>query len=276
MALSKTFPLWLSHTSIGDFLSCPRAYYLRHMYKDPKTKNKINIVNPYLALGNAVHDVLESLSTLKAEERMQQPLMELFEKEWEKFHGELGGFRSDAEEDEFKSRGKLMIQRVIDNPGIFLNKAIKLKSPDTLPPRFCISPEENIILCGKVDWLEYFPEDDSVHIIDFKTGTHSEREDSLQLPIYALLVKNCQKRDIKKISYWYLERDNIPLEMTLPDIGEAHTRIIQIAKQVKEFRLSGEYNCKRHGCFSCSPLQDIVDGKAHFVRTSGYQDIYVN
>lgn len=274
--IQQTYPLWLSHTSIGDFLSCPRAYYLRHMYKDPKTKNKINIVNPYLALGNTVHDVLESLSVLKAEERMKQPLMELFEKKWEDFHGEAGGFRDEFEEQEFKNRGKRMIQRVIDNPGIFLNKAIKLKSPDSLPPRFCISAEHNIILCGKIDWLEYFPEDDSVHIIDFKTGTNSEKEESLQLPIYSLLVKNCQKRNIKKISYWYLEWDNHPLEMTLPDLEKAYKQIIEIATQVKKFRQSGEYNCPKHGCFSCRPLQDIVDGNAKFIRTSGYQDIYVN
>ena len=56
------------------------------------------------------------------------------------------------------------------------------------------SPEENIILCGKIDWLKYNEDTDSVCIIDFKTGKHDENGESLQLPIYQLLLKNLQKR----------------------------------------------------------------------------------
>ena len=73
---SNTYPLWVSHTSMRDFLSCPRAYFLRNIYKDPKTGKKINIINPALALGNTVHDVLEELSELKAEERFNLDLLE--------------------------------------------------------------------------------------------------------------------------------------------------------------------------------------------------------
>ncbi len=98
-----------------------------------------------------------------------------------------------------------------------------------MPPRFLLSPEENILLCGKVDWLEYYPEDNSVHIIDFKTGLHEEDSDSLQLPIYALLVKNLQNRKIAKMSYWYLERSNEPEEMPLPEFDEAQQRVFDVA-----------------------------------------------
>ena len=53
----------------------------------------------------------------------------------------------------------------------------------------CFNEEENIILNGKIDWLEYVPEDDSIRVIDFKTGKNDEKEGSLQLPIYILLLK---------------------------------------------------------------------------------------
>ena len=56
---------WVSHSSIGDFLKCPRAYYLHNVYKDPGTRRKINIVNPALSLGVAVHEVLEGLARFK-------------------------------------------------------------------------------------------------------------------------------------------------------------------------------------------------------------------
>ena len=51
--------VWVSHSSIGDYLKCPRAYYLKNIYKDPKNKKKIGIVNPALSLGSAVHEVVE-------------------------------------------------------------------------------------------------------------------------------------------------------------------------------------------------------------------------
>ena len=168
-----------------------------------------------------------------------------------------------------------MIQRVKLHPGPILNKALRLHSPDELPPRYMVSRENNIMLCGKIDWLEYFPEDDTVHIIDFKTGTREEKEDSLQLPIYTLLVQNCQKRQIKKISYWYLERDNEPLERDLPDCDEALKRIMQIGLRIKKHRMEGKFVCERGGCYACRPLELIVDGKAKWIKTSGYMDVYV-
>jgi ATP-dependent helicase/DNAse subunit B len=276
MAEYKSYPLWVSHSSINDFLSCPRAYYLRHVYKDPKTGRKINIINPAMALGLTVHEVLESLANYKAEERMQQPLLENYEKAWEHVSGEMGGFRDEDEEKEYKERGRKMIQRVVDHPGVLLNKTVRLPSPDELPPRFFISKEENVLLCGKVDWLEYFPEDDSVHIVDFKTGVKEEKEDSLQLPIYTLLVKNLQRRNIRELSYWYLERDDAPVEKELPDLEAAAQRIVEVAKQIKQLKSDGRYVCLRRGCFACKPLENVLNGRAKWIKQSGYMDVYVN
>ena len=258
-----------------DFLSCPRAYFLRHVYKDPKTGKKINIINPALALGNSVHDVLESLSEVKAEERFTESLLPAYEEGWKKVTGESGGFTDEIEERVYKERGAMMLKRVMDHPGPLSSKALKLRSPDSLPPRFTLSVAENILLCGKIDWLEYFPEDDSVHIIDFKTGVKEEDSNSLQLPIYALLVQHCQKRAIKKISYWYLEKSNEPIEMPLPESDAAKERVLEVALRMKKARAERTFVCKRNGCFACRPLEKIVKGEAKYIRTSGYQDIYV-
>ena len=38
--------IWVSHSSISDYLNCPRLYYLRNVYKDPQTGKKISIINP--------------------------------------------------------------------------------------------------------------------------------------------------------------------------------------------------------------------------------------
>jgi len=271
--------VWVSHSSMGDFLKCPRAYYLHNIYKHPKTGKKINIVNPALALGQAVHEVVEGLANFKAEERFNQPLLEMFEKTWEKVSGKRGGFKSSQEEVEAKGRGRAMIERVIKHPGPLKNKVVKMKpGANGMPPNFYLSEEDNIILCGKIDWLEYVPDDDSVHLIDFKTGRNEESEGSLQLPIYHLLLKHCQERKLHGASYWYLDRNDEPSPVDLPDLEEGRKAVLVVARKVKEARDKKDFFCPRgnSGCFSCAPFEKIVRGEAEFVGTGEYnQDIYI-
>ena len=186
--------VWVSHSSIGDFLKCPRLYYLHNIYKN-EAGRKINITSPALSLGIAVHETLEGLSKYKTEERFLKSLEETFEEQWKKVSGKQGGFKTEAEEAQAKERGKNMILRVQKNPGPLANKTVKLlPAHNNMPPNFFLSEEENIILNGKIDWLEYIPEDDSIRVIDFKTGRNEEKEGSLQLPIYLLLLNNLQKK----------------------------------------------------------------------------------
>ena len=186
MAADKYNAVWVSHSSMGDFLKCPRAYFLHNMYKNDKGR-KINIVNPHLSLGISVHETLEGLLNYKAEDRFKKSLMDTFEENWKKVSGKVGGFKSEAEEADYKARAKSMIQRVDAHRGFLEKKAVKLKEhQNNMPPNIYLSPENenNIILSGKIDWLEYVPEDDSVRVIDFKTGKNDENKESLQLPIY--------------------------------------------------------------------------------------------
>lgn len=273
MATDKYSAVWVSHSSIGDFLQCPRAYFLNNMYKDPRTGHKITLMQPSLALGQAVHSVIEALSMLPVENRLKESLLVKFDRAWEKINGELGGFKSLEEEKEYKQRGIEMIKRVVNNPGPILRKAIKIKEE---LPHYYLSEEENIILCGKIDWLEHIPENDSLHIIDFKTGKYDEKEKSLQLPIYHLLVKNCQKRKVSKASYWYLDREDIPVEVTLPDLEEAYNRVFSIALQIKHARNNKNFTCPRNSCFACKSLEAIIKGEGRFVGESNYrQDVYI-
>jgi ATP-dependent helicase/DNAse subunit B len=226
MAGDKYSAVWVSHSSMGDFLKCPRAYYLKNIYKNPKTGRKINIVSPALSLGQSVHEVVEGLGEFKVAERFERDLIKEFDKAWVKISGKRGGFKTAEEEQEYKIRGSAMIKRVIENPGPLLQKTVKIKDGHNgMPPNFFLSEKENIILCGKIDWLVYREEDDSVHILDFKTGKHDESEESLQLPIYLLLAKTLQKRKINGASYWYLDRDDSPKEVVLPEETDAMGRV---------------------------------------------------
>ncbi len=235
----------------------------------------MGIVSPALSLGLAVHEVLEGLADFKAEERLQEPLLPRFDKAWRKVSGKRGGFTSEQEEREMNGRAVSMIERVEKNPGPLLQKTIKIKDGQNgMPPNYFLSEEENIILCGKIDWLIYHPEDDSVSILDFKTGKNEEKEQSLQLPIYQLLLKNLQKRKVSGASYWYIDKDDKPITVSLPDVGTAYEKVIAVAREVKKAReraaiegLQAAFVCPNghSGCFACRPFEKILKGEAESV-----------
>ena len=139
-----------------------------------------------------------------------------------------------------------------------------------MPPNFYLSEPDNIILSGKIDWLEYVPEDDSVRVIDFKTGKNDEDKDSLQLPIYALFLNNpnIQKRRVSGAAYWYIDRNNEPTDVVLPDIKNAKDRVLAVAIKVKNARDVGVFTCPYgpQGCFSCRPFEKILAGEAELVK----------
>lgn len=285
----KYTAVWVSHSSMGDFLKCPRLYYLHNMFKDGKTGRKMSIVSPHMSLGIAVHEVLEGLGDYPAHERMNHDLQAKFEEEWQKVTGIKGGFTSPEEEAEFKARGKAMIDNVIKDPKFLVNKRIKLPK-EKMNPNYYLSEEDNIILNGQVDWIEYL-EDDTLHIIDFKTGRHEEKEASLQLPIYLLLCNALQKRKVTRASYWYLESNKI-IEKELPDIKKAHDEVFSVAKLVSDARKANSFVCpngnynketKVGGCYGCLPYEKILmwkegsdDAAVTSVGIGGFnQDIFV-
>jgi ATP-dependent helicase/DNAse subunit B len=274
--------VWVSHSSIADFLKCPRLYYLRNVYKDPKTKHKITIMTPPLALGQAVHNVIELLSAIRAEERFNANILESYDGEWKKVSGKLGGFKSAEQELEYKERGKNMLLVIMNNPGPLKNKALKIKSIEGEAglPWYWLSEDDGIILSGKIDWVEYIEEKDGIGIIDFKTGKHEEGEDSLQLPIYTLLAKNLQKRPVHRISYWYLDEEieNNIVEKELPNEIEAYNRVFEVAKRIKLGRQINHLKCPQgeDGCFACRDLERVFKGEGEKVGESEYhQDIYI-
>lgn len=274
MIKDKFSAIWVSHSSISDYLKCPRAYYLNNVYRDPKSNHKIALMQPALALGQTVHEVIERIAVFPSAERLKQPLTQIYEDVWQKVTGTRGGFRTPEEESKYKDRGYRMVKRIQDHPEPILRKAIKLRQ-DLL--YYWFSETDNIILCGKIDWLEYKPETDTISIIDFKTGKFDEDEDSLQLSIYYLLAKNCQKRAVSGVYFWYLDRDDEPLELVLPDEKTAVERVAVIGKRIALARKLERFVCtSKDGCVYCRPLERVVRGEATFVGHNDYnQDVYV-
>ena len=159
MVKDKYSAVWVSHSSISDWLTCPRSYFLKNVYKNPKTGKKMSIVSPPLSLGQAVHEVIESLSVLPLNRRFMEPLAGKLEIVWKKISGKRGGFLSAAEEGKYKLRGEKMLRRVEQNPGPLKNLAVKIKMD---LPYYWLSETDNIILCGKLDWLEFLEKENAM------------------------------------------------------------------------------------------------------------------
>lgn len=270
----KFAAVWVSHSSLCDFLKCPQLYYLKNVYKRPETGHKMTIMTPPLALGQAVHDVVESLSVITTDQRFRQPLLMKLATSWEKVSGRLGGFVDPEQEARYRQRAEEMIRRVERNPGPLKNLAVKINMD---LPHFWLSETDQLILCGKIDWLEYLPATDQVNIIDFKTGKNEEKDDSLQLPIYCLLVANTQKRQVAHACYWYLQYDDQLTERPLPDLVESHQRVLELAKQVKLARKLNRYKCPGgESCPACEPFLKIQRGEGEFVGVNSYRtDVFI-
>ncbi len=274
--MDKYSATWVSHSRIADYLKCTRAYFLRNVYKNPKTGRRMTIMTPPLALGQAVHEVIESLATLPVDERFLISPVKKLDPAWLKVTGKKGGFKSYSIESEFRDRAIAMLKRVEENPGIMLKKAIKVKPVDNFDlPRFNLSEEDSIILCGKIDWLSYDDLTDSVQIYDFKTGKHDEEDGSLQLPIYLLLATNTQSKKVTGAAYWYLDRDHGIVQKELPDMDLSKKTILNLALKIKETNATGVEKCLKGTCVHCRNLERVYNGEGEFVGVSDMnQDIY--
>lgn len=258
--------VWVSYSSISDFIKCPRAYYLKNVYKNPQTGRKIEIVKPPLSLGSAVHNVLEPLAKIKPENRFLYNLLDTFDLEFSKYNGRRGGFTSEVEFENYRKRGYKMINTVIQNKSI-LEKTTYTTNKDLLDA--WLSKEKNIVICGKIDWINKEESDGSLSVIDFKTSKEEEVND-LQLQIYALLLHILNKETVNKLYYWYLDINNHLTEANLPDVKESYRNVIQISEQISTARTIGLFECSKGGCFACRDYEKVIHGEATQIGVGGY------
>ncbi len=263
MEYGRKKTLWISHSAISAFTRCPHLYYLEYEYRNPETGNRIQITNPYLALGITVHEAIEGLLGKKPEERSKISLVERFDQIFKEYRGLKGGFISQKKEDDFYKRGIKMMERV-EKTG-FLSKP-SIKTDTNFPTINLIG--ESVKLIGSIDWIEKLSEG-GAHIIDFKTGNSRENNGSLQLPIYTILGENNIKEKVKKVSYWYLQHDDTPIEQELPDTKYFLNVLKEKASLIKEAISEERFPCNYgNKCFSCRDYEKIFIGEAERIESA--------
>lgn len=263
--------VFISPSSIADFGKCPQLYYYRNVYRSPRGL-KIQIVNPSLALGQSIHDALEIFVRLPIPERTKDNLISKFNFVWSNLSGEKGGYASIEEETAFKERGLSMLDRFMQNEHFLKTEIFPI-------PNFPKAElGEDLILTGKLDWLE--KEEQGLHLIDFKTGKNEEREDSLQLPIYSVLVSELFKSSAIRASYWYLDSSSEIVDFTLPDLKETKEKLKQKGEIIKMTRQTQSFRCQSGGesCWACKDIVAVAQGKGKLVTmdpVNRKQEIYI-
>lgn len=257
--------IWISHTSLGDFEKCKKLYWLRNLYRDQKYGNnfRVQIASPYLSLGEAVHNAIDNFVTrYTPEERDKDKLMYEYSRDWASKIGKRGGFKDTGQEKYFKERGEAMLERFWKNSYFNRGKTIPVNFP-----KIALIGQDDAILVGNFDWLEETQE--GLHILDFKTGANEEEDGSLQLPIYALLAEKFLKKPVAKVSYWYLDKDDQPIEKPIPDLNQTLETLTSKATLVKQTVDGKDFVClKGENCVrDCIEYSKLKDGEGEHVGT---------
>lgn len=285
--------IWLSHSSLSDYKSCQRLYYFQNIYKNPKTGKKISLSSPYKTLGIAVHAVLEDLNKYKTGQRKNVDLLKSFIIEWNK-NLPLAGFENQEEENKFKDRGIAMLKNVMEDYKVFNKKTISTKSyyDGNMLPNIFLNEYENIILCGNVDWIEYNSEDNTLSVVDFKTGKREEREDSYQLPIYKILLESLQNKwRVKNGKYWYLDSNKIE-EKDISDkmLEDIKKDLLKIGIEIRDKRfvwnvkaeiweavanIEDNFVCHKKDKCECHKYDKVINNEAKYLGLDIYnKEVY--
>lgn len=153
----------LSVTALNNYLSCPWQYFFRNLVRLPEASTFP------LRYGTAVHDALRHLlDTYREKNTLELPAL------MDRFNETIARLSySDSEYARLREKGEQAL------PGFFEHRK------DTFPKNsfteydihdvfFEIAPEIRILLRGKLDVVIPY-ENDTVHIIDFKTGAPKSR-----------------------------------------------------------------------------------------------------
>lgn len=261
-------PLYLSYTALKDFLKCPHVYFLKNIYKDPKTGHKIQIASAHLSLGSTVHDAIKWYLEMKGQVTDKQ-VVEKFRNLWLRYRGKRGGFESNEQEGDFGRRGLKMLINFLKNV-----KNLEKITHQIIFPKYNLF--DNVILIGNFDFIGE-KIDGTLHVLDFKTGVKDE-EETLQLYIYAILAETNLEKEVSSASFWYLDRDDRPKEIVLDPLEPKLEWLVEKGKQLKEAIEQKDWVCIKgpNLCGECRLYQAIIDGKGQF-QFSDYRykkDIY--
>lgn len=245
----------LSPFKASMYLQCParyRFYYLCNFKKLERPK-------PYFVVGENVHFTLKKFFDFPPKERTYKLLEEILRKKWRDNDSRKRAFKNKQEEKEYGIQALLMLQRFWETKE--LTKEPYLKEVD-----WKTNLEDGLLLRGKIDRVDF--EKNSLHIIDYKTGKErgEKEEENLQFLFYPLLAKKITKKEISKVSFFYLNSGRFKTKyLDEKDFKKAEEKILEIVNQIqkdKEFSPKPSNLCLNYCDFlDICPKRDEINTK---------------
>ena len=224
-----------SPSSINTYRQCPRRYYYQYILRLP-TRPSIHLVR-----GRITHSVLEdffkvdakALSETNYDFELKIVLHELLSRHWTSSKEELASLGlAEHEVSRYLNETKDMLQFWL------IDFLAKLRSfPGTVAEAFsALRPATEQHFCSQAYGVQGFVDaiyrtNDEVRIVDYKTSSHDEINDSyrLQLAIYALLYHEKHGEPPHKVgihflkfSEKYLDVDEQLVELARRECQEIH------------------------------------------------------
>jgi len=169
-----------SYSQINTYQICPRQYRYQYILKIPTETAAAS------SLGTVIHKTLNLFykKYLREKRLPLHQLLAMYKENWLSI-----GYNSALHEEKMKEEGKIMLTNYYHTFHPPQLKIIDLERP------FKIKINQNIYLKGQIDRVDFDEKNQSVEIIDYKTGKIPSAKDikkNLQLAIYTLAIRNRQ------------------------------------------------------------------------------------
>jgi RecB family exonuclease len=152
-------------------------------------------LRPQDTAGSLVHRVLcDFFSKVMPEERSQERLVRMFEEGWEALSPR---YRRMEGVDRFRTDS-------VEQLKTFATQHDISAAPLMVEPYFQVEVVPAVTLFGRVDRIDE-EADGSLHLIDYKTGSHPDEVDVGQLRLYAIMAEESLGKSVSRISFWNLD-----------------------------------------------------------------------
>ncbi len=183
----------LSPLRVRVFNTCRLRY--RYQYVD-KLQARLR---PADTAGSLVHNVLcDFFGKLPQKQRDRKRLIAMFEERWAALSPRY--LRMEGV-DELHDRNLESLRQ-------FAQREDLEAEPFRVEEYVQVQIAPDVTLFGRMDRIDEEP-DGTLHIIDYKTGSHPGDVDASQLHLYAIMVESKLERTVSRASFWYLDGGSV-------------------------------------------------------------------
>lgn len=144
--------------------------------------------------GSLVHRVLcDFFSKVPVDERNGERLVRMFSEGWEALSPRY--LRMEGVD--------RLRESSLEELRLFAQRHDLKATPFMVEPYFQVEVAPGVTLFGRLDRIDE-EADGTLHVIDYKTGSHPDEVDVGQLRLYAIMAEESLGKPVSRLSFWYL------------------------------------------------------------------------